>query len=283
MTVNETRARFNLPRVDGGDELVTPLNVLVGGLASPRDTAPEPEAAGPKALPGRGRSVAVKARAPQTVDESATAVLARFFERQGQAVASKLGASKAAGGKAALDEVWDGPRWDRELGVDLLRVNVLAAGAAATATMEALGAEPDAFDETLVLGWLTANAAGVARGVNAATAAAVGVALVADDPVAAVGALFATYVAQRAAAVARAQTSAMSGFGSVEAAKQATGGQATKTWRTGKNPRKSHQRMDGETVDLDGVFSNGARWPADTSLSEDERAGCNCELIITAG
>lgn len=37
LTRNEARARANLPRVDGGDELVTPLNVLVGGQASPRD------------------------------------------------------------------------------------------------------------------------------------------------------------------------------------------------------------------------------------------------------
>lgn len=40
MTANEVRARFNLPQHDDGDGLVTPLNVLVGGQASPRDTAP---------------------------------------------------------------------------------------------------------------------------------------------------------------------------------------------------------------------------------------------------
>src|SRR5690606_12475527 len=40
-TRNEARARANLPAIDGGDELVTPLNVIVGGLASPRDTAPK--------------------------------------------------------------------------------------------------------------------------------------------------------------------------------------------------------------------------------------------------
>jgi HK97 family phage portal protein len=37
MTRNEVRARQNLPAVDGGDELITPLNVLVGGQASPQD------------------------------------------------------------------------------------------------------------------------------------------------------------------------------------------------------------------------------------------------------
>ncbi|WP_215456666.1 phage portal protein [Streptomyces sp. ATCC 21386] len=49
MLRSEARAVQNLPHVDGTDELVTPLNVIVGGLASPRDTAPE-------TLPkGRGR------------------------------------------------------------------------------------------------------------------------------------------------------------------------------------------------------------------------------------
>jgi HK97 family phage portal protein len=51
MTRNEQRARFNLPQIEGGDELITPLNVTEGGLASPNDTAPEPDAA-PKARPG---------------------------------------------------------------------------------------------------------------------------------------------------------------------------------------------------------------------------------------
>lgn len=42
MTTNETRARMNLPRIDGGDELVTPLNVALGGQASPTDVDGRP-------------------------------------------------------------------------------------------------------------------------------------------------------------------------------------------------------------------------------------------------
>ncbi len=42
MTANEGRAKLNLPSRGGdADELVTPLNVLVGGQASPRDSAPK--------------------------------------------------------------------------------------------------------------------------------------------------------------------------------------------------------------------------------------------------
>lgn len=41
MTRNEGRARLNLPQVDGGDELITPLNVVEGGQASATDSAPD--------------------------------------------------------------------------------------------------------------------------------------------------------------------------------------------------------------------------------------------------
>jgi HK97 family phage portal protein len=43
MSRNEARARLNLPWIEGGDGLVTPLNVLVGGQASPTDSAPPPK------------------------------------------------------------------------------------------------------------------------------------------------------------------------------------------------------------------------------------------------
>ncbi|MFD7319236.1 phage portal protein [Streptomyces sp. NPDC059883] len=42
MLRSEARAVQNLPHVEGTDELITPLNVVVGGLASPTDTAPPP-------------------------------------------------------------------------------------------------------------------------------------------------------------------------------------------------------------------------------------------------
>lgn len=41
MTRNEARARLNLPPVDNGDELITPLNVLEGDQASPTDSVPD--------------------------------------------------------------------------------------------------------------------------------------------------------------------------------------------------------------------------------------------------
>lgn len=40
MTRNEARAMFNLPSLDEAEDLVVPMNVVTGGLANPRDTAP---------------------------------------------------------------------------------------------------------------------------------------------------------------------------------------------------------------------------------------------------
>lgn len=48
MTANEARARMNMPSLGGdADQLVTPLNVMVGGMASPQDTVPK-SSSGPK-------------------------------------------------------------------------------------------------------------------------------------------------------------------------------------------------------------------------------------------
>jgi hypothetical protein len=40
MTRNEARQMFNLPDLSDAEELITPMNVTAGGLASPTDTAP---------------------------------------------------------------------------------------------------------------------------------------------------------------------------------------------------------------------------------------------------
>jgi hypothetical protein len=58
LTRNEARARMNLPQIDGGDDLVTPLNVLIGGQASPTDSAPKNEA--PKARTLASESAAMR-------------------------------------------------------------------------------------------------------------------------------------------------------------------------------------------------------------------------------
>lgn len=86
-TRNEARKLFNLKPVEGGDELIVPLNVLVGGQASPQDGGP-----------GAGQN-------------SFEHVLRKFLERQATVVTAKR-----SGGAANW---WDRDRWDRELTADL--------------------------------------------------------------------------------------------------------------------------------------------------------------------
>ena len=54
MTRNEGRALRNLPAIEGGDDVVTPLNVLIGGQSSPRDGV---TAGGGGALPVSGDDI----------------------------------------------------------------------------------------------------------------------------------------------------------------------------------------------------------------------------------
>lgn len=94
LTRNEARARQNLHAVDGGDELITPLNVLVGGQASPTDSG------------SQNRS---------DVDPLAS-VLEEFFRRQARSVSSAIGADKPVDwdhwslilGKAVRESGWVG-------------------------------------------------------------------------------------------------------------------------------------------------------------------------------
>lgn len=104
MLRNEARAKHNMPAIEGGDELVTPLNVLIGGQSSPQD----------------GKAV--------------ESVLVKFRDRQRQVVASK---------RESGSEWWDRARWDRELVADLSKagVEVLRAAAIAREVNDAAEAE----------------------------------------------------------------------------------------------------------------------------------------------
>lgn len=71
----EARARQNLPYIEGTDDLVTPLNVVTGGLASPTDTAPKAGGPVPKAVgrpEGRPGGRLISARSPSSGTPSPT-------------------------------------------------------------------------------------------------------------------------------------------------------------------------------------------------------------------
>lgn len=313
MTRNEMRARDNLPALDGGDELITPLNVLVGGLASPRDTAPAAPATGPdngaaaRRPPAKARPGAEATRRElRKWDEAHARVLASHFRRQSSAVLSALGAEKSVA--EAFDGV-DPDRWARELSTDLLRV--------ATACNEDMGAHAAArlggtYDPAAAAGWLATNARIAADKIEATTRAEVAAAMtgikagrkalapelddleeldaeldtvVADagpdevpGPLDRVRDVFALAVAVRAGQLAASRSTAVGNFSLADGAEQA--GARSKVWVvTSANSR--HPEMDGETVPLGSEFSNGGAWPGDPALGVDDTAGCTCVLEFT--
>lgn len=285
---NEARARMNLPAIDGGNDLITPLNVLVGGMASPTDTAPESAEAA--ALPkAPGRLVLMKA-APQRPDElgdfdeerdKLTAALERWTGRQADRLLDEAGA-KAGGGRDLL-AWWDGGSEDRlaELAALLSEHGYRIAQLGAWGVLADFNPEAAGWDPEVMLPWLLAaaetHAAQHEQAGRDALEAAVDEAAQDGTPLAA--SLLHAADLWRTAATVRALTVSTEarGFGSHDAA--GASGLRKKIWRTGgTNPRPSHRAQDGEQVSLDDVFSNGLRWPGDGKGEAKETANCKCRL-----
>jgi len=270
MLRSEARARMNLPSIPDADTLVVPLNVLVGGQASSRDSAP-PKAAPARIAPSERH---MKARASQSHEDKYAEVVHKFFRRQGAVVKTQLGV-KAAG------DYWDGERWDSELSDDLYRLAVQVTKQVSAKTLDAIGFAPDEYDADRTLAWLREVSDRSAKSINAATKAQIDVALDQDDPSMAVTNVFDVAEGSRSTGIAITAVTMLSAWATQEAAQQVAGDKATKTWLTGGNPRSSHAAMDGETVLLSENFSNGMAWPGDASGGAEENAGCNCELEIS--
>ncbi|WP_062215754.1 phage portal protein [Streptomyces sp. NBRC 109706] len=301
MTADEARAKQNMPAI-GGDaaELVTPLNVLVGGQASPQDSAPPPDPTAdplPRETSGvvRGKAVKAPIRArpvrADTYEQQYERRLARWFGDFEAAVLAGYGAAKRGPVRVKqVEDYVDREAWQQSLADLLLQLGLATSTAAAEALLEQIGLPPEDYNAEATVAWLTAMAAGVAEGIVGATIAEADEALEdtgrTDDegqpvpPEERLAGALAAAAGSRVPEIAASQVTAMSGFGQTEAARGA-GGEPTKTWRVqSTNPRPAHRRMDGETVPLDDRFSNGARWPADSSLDDAQRAGCKCAVEV---
>lgn len=285
MSRDEARALRNMPAIPGGDQLVTPLNVLIGGQASPTDSGTQNQ--GPKdgeaallkwaLAESRAREAAAfaatKAVTTEAQREQVTRVLKAFMERQGKSVLSAIG----SGG----EDWWDGERWDRELTDDLTRVSHTIASILGKAEAERLG-YPDGYDPDRTVEFLQTVMGRKAANINETTRKHVEAQLAADggDPATVYSG---DNVATRAGVLAAGLGTFLGSFGTGEAARQIAydhGGSPTKTWITGSNPRPSHASVSGETVGIDEPFSNGCMWPGD-GADVDEVAGCNCAVDIS--
>lgn len=284
LTRNEARADYNLPPIEGGDELIVPLNVVEGGQASPTDThmdEQEPMTTEPVKMRQKSEAVRIKGMSEREEEEAVEKVLSRFFERQAKSILPKLGAKA---------DWWDGKRWDDELAADLQPVVEQVADSHGMSTAKQLGTE---YDKAITRNYLTALAKGRAHAINVKTKRDIDKAL-RDEEEAEEGEDVRTpadVMEKRAGFDAEVYGKALAvcvaGWGMIESCKQAKRGgyskRIEKEWVTGVNARSSHAAMNGERVGIDDIFSNGARWPGDDNLDVEESAGCNCstEVIIT--
>ncbi len=302
MSRPEARRLMNLPREPDGD-LITPLNVLVGGLASPTDTAPKTaprhryarraESCGCPACRTGARAKAAprgrKARQKPTDDEVGAyrSVLESFYERQRKSVLSAMGA-KSGTKSDGSPEWWDADRWDSELADDLMAALLSGSARAARDALAQLGLDPEAYDEEQTRNYLKAWARARAEAINAKTLDALRSALAGEAGEGTQGStptgVFDLAAGYRAAQQAQTIATQAASFGVVEAARQCAPANTTKTWihNPSPAPRAEHVRLNGETVGIDERFSNGARWPGDTkSMGAGDAANCHCEVELT--
>ena len=280
MTRNEARAMLNLPAIDGGDTLVTPLNVLTGDQASPNDVdGVESGYSSLEPLAKSAQGVRLKA-APEDYDaKEISKTLRKFFQRQSRSISGSL---KKSGNYA---DWWDSGRWESELADDLTPIfqrQAARRGASAVTALK-LGGE---FDSERIENYIKAMARGKSQAINNVTYRQLKAALDGDIDDDAMGStvdgVFEKAENDRADTSGRSFATALAGFAVLEAVSQRAGNRgAMKTWIvTSSNPRAEHAAMNGETVPYDEEFSNGAKFPGDQMLTPEESCNCQCQVEI---
>lgn len=275
LTRNEARAILNRPRIEGGDDLIVPLNVITGGQASPTDSGSQNLSAAPRrAVKSLRTEYEIKAptEIPEDQRDAMAKVFSDFFARQRRVVLS------AAGAKSA--DWWDSGRWDRELAGDILAAATGVTKAAALTALDGMGVDPSEYSVERTNAFLKAVAKRIAEQVNATTETALMDAVASDDPEA-MGHVFDVAEESRAEKSGMTAAATFIGFGMVEAARQ-TRPDALKRWHVNsKNPRASHAALNGEEVPIEDTFSNGLKWPGSFSGNPDDIANCECSVIIS--
>ena len=291
LTRNEARADNNLPPIEGGDELITPLNVTEGGPASPQDATAKPYNYPGEDNQGKGKKlepcnckackeaeeIRVKAKSDKEDDDKVTELLTNFFKRQAKSVLPKVGADP--------ENFWDADRWDKELAEDLEPVLITIADKHGKATAEVLNSE---YTEEKTRAYIKKASQARAKNINKGTYKKIVKDLEEEEPDTA----HVFEVRENTSDVlGRSAAAAMATFALCEAANQAieegtpsvVGRVVQKEWVTGANARPSHAAMNGERVPIDADFSNGQHWPGEDTGDPDESCGCNCTTEVIIG
>lgn len=295
LTVNEVRADLNRAPIEGGDERVIPLNVLVGGQMSAQDSTPD--AYSYDGIDNRAKPVENDEEKSQLFKENNGYLLIReeddeksddqkefeellvkFFERQKNSVIPKM--------KAVTPEWWDKDRWDKELSADLLKLLLKQTTIKGKRLAKKIGSE---YYEENTTEYLRKIAEARAELINTKTLEDLEhLDEVPEDseepktPNEVFGkrkdfdaGLLALSFAALSWAFATQET-----IHQAEFQKKLTKKQVYKVWHTGSNPRPEHARMNGERVPFDEKFSNGAEWTFDDVLGPDGTCGCNCTISV---
>lgn len=273
MTPNEARTRMNLPRIDDeeADRLVTPLN-----MTTPQ-TYREPND-GKAIEPAEMKSALDESFMPEfpwLVDEFSERwqkLLVGIFIRQREAILPKF---KAAGDMDRLNVLWDKDRWDKEVTEDFLKLNRETALAFIAAMNEAMGSH---YDIATMEAWLSNNARISAEYLNQSIYDQLSEAIEEENTQDALKKVFEAALAVTVARFALGKMTQLENFVEIEVVTKANIFK-TKTWVTrSKNPRHEHAAINGETVPVKGMFSNGMRWPGDYKGSAEQTVNCQCKL-----
>lgn len=275
MTRNEARADMDLPPIDGGDDLIVPLNVN-NGIDNPAVTEEDSEEPKMRYVSKKSaETVLIKAKADDTENEEVTKALQKFFKRQVKSILPKVGAKK---------EWWDEERWNSELTEDLDPILFAISANHGESTASELGTE---YYPGKTVNYIKALTEGRAKAINSVTKEKLDK-VISENPEdleKEIDHVYEVREGKDATLLGETLATVVVGWSLGEACRQAKdqGYQATvyKTWVTGENPREDHAAMNGETVPVDGKFSNGADWPGDDVLGPDGTCGCNCTTEIT--
>jgi HK97 family phage portal protein len=295
LTRDEARGMFNRPPLPNGqgEQIITPLNVTVGGRANPADTAPGTPGLGQatrvidvlevpgkaKGTPGGELPAIIRPWVAKHVDE-----LGAVVEDARRSTVSKIGAGQSAA------KAFDRARWRKALAKAALGVGVAMVEEEAKRTMRELDVSAEDYDPALTTPWLEVNADATAATITdrladvVANAVESAKSLKADDPdpvivtpAKAVDDAFATFLDGMLLVYAATRVTGLASFARTDVAEKA--GRPSKTWRTNSSdPRSSHASLNGVTIPMGDRFANGALWPGDPALSADERANCTCTI-----
>ena len=296
MTRDEARAQFNLPHIDGADQLIVPLNVLEGGLASPRDTDPTTErlnASAPdhKCACHDHKSTSELRYKAEPLEEESVAVVETFrafFERQSRSVLPKIQAAKASGLLTKdSDDWWDFTRWNKELADDLEAVVRQNSGLAALRALDALGVPRSEYDQSKAFQFLRNMVEVRAEWVNQTTRDELKRSLEleaagAEGLKATPEGVFTNAVENRSISAGTALATAVDGWSALEAVRQCASDRGVrKRWVVNSdNPRKGHAARNGQTIAIDEKFSGYMDWPGDWAGGPDEVCGCQCTIEL---